>query len=164
MPCARIFFCCFHAQQHAVPAVFFVEVESCRKHYLLLLNLRLATKIFTITSFPVSRVTCGYCRFLAEALRSAYSYLDDFLSDASVYVKVKARELCCYPTPGKLIVITVFKMQFKVCNYPAHYTTHVSDSFYFYPCWFNVRSLRCLLQRVIRAQRVCSARGPPARS
>jgi hypothetical protein len=38
--------------------------------------------------------------FLAEALRRTYYYVVDLYTDISVYLKVKARELCCYPTPG----------------------------------------------------------------
>lgn len=40
-------------------------------------------------------------RYMAETLLSTYKYVDEVCSDGMVYLRVKARELCCYPTPGK---------------------------------------------------------------
>ncbi len=42
-------------------------------------------------------------RFLAEALRSAYTYLDDLCTDVSMFLKVLVRWLCCYPTSGTTV-------------------------------------------------------------
>jgi hypothetical protein len=42
-----------------------------------------------------------YFRYLAESLLSLYKYLDDQAAFAMVWLRVRARELCCYPTPCK---------------------------------------------------------------
>jgi hypothetical protein len=42
-----------------------------------------------------------YFRYLAESLLSMYKYLDDQAAFAMVWLRVRAREICCYPTPCK---------------------------------------------------------------